>query len=118
MAKVRIRSRDDVLDYLTNNCPRRNIVRALTKGTVEFLGGFSKIPPATDPGWIVRCNSPIGGRFHVAVIARNRSIDYGIRTVKRIPWEFWSGDTCGIELYRGDNPKRYAYLKELKREMV
>lgn len=112
MKTKKLRTRDDVIDYIIDKCPDRAITRALKEGKVEFLGGFRQVPPATDPGWIVRGTLLSGRRVHAVVIAYNSTARYGIRRVRRVPWEMWWGDASGLAFYRGDFPDKYKHLKE------
>ncbi len=107
---IHFQSKNHLLMWLENNCPRRAVVRALLEGTVEYLGGFSKIPPTTQPGWITRVRSIHGKEWIVAVIAyQNR---YGIRILSEVPWRWWAGDhRYGVAaigtLFGGDFPEEY-----------
>jgi hypothetical protein len=98
--------------WLESNCPRKSIVRALRDGTVEHLGGFSRVPPTSHPGWIVRVTSAHGKEFIVAVIAyQNR---YGIRVLSEVPWRYWDGGREGTTSFmNGDNPTAYWGLKTI-----
>ncbi len=103
---VHFQSKNHLLMWLENNCPRKAVVRALLEGTVEYLGGFSKIPPTTQPGWITRVTSIHGKEWIVAVIAyQNR---YGIRILSEVPWRYWDGNReSTVSLTNGDNPTVY-----------
>ena len=60
MGVRRFITRDQLVDYVvseTRAVGRRGLKRALDTGKVEVLGGFSVIPPASSPGWIVRVTS-------------------------------------------------------------
>ncbi len=108
---VHFQTKNHLLIWLENNCPRKGIVRALRDGTVEHLGGFSTIPPTSHPGWIARITSTRGKEFIVAVIAyQNR---YGIRVLGEIPWRYWIGDQdrSDSSLMNGDDPQRYWCIK-------
>ncbi|KKN41762.1 hypothetical protein LCGC14_0720030 [marine sediment metagenome] len=107
---VHFQSKNHLLMWLENNCPRRAVVRALLEGTVEYLGGFSKIPPTTQPGWITKVTSIHGKEWIVAVIAyQNR---YGIRILSEVPWRWWNGNAgrCA-DLMNGDNPEACEHHK-------
>lgn len=113
---IHFQSKTHLLMWLESNCPRKGIVRALRDGTVEHLGGFSRVPPTSHPGWIVRVISTYGKEFIVAVIAyQNR---YGIRVLSEVPWRFWIGDPDAAfgELFSGDWPSDYYGLKT--KEMI
>ena len=91
--------------WLEANCPRKGIVRALRDGTVEHLGGFSRIPPTSHPGWIVKVTSTHGKEFIVAVIAYQ--LRYGIRVLGEVPWRYWYNAQPWTSLLAGDNPEEY-----------
>jgi len=112
---MKIRTRRDVVAYIGRYTARRHVRRAIEHGDVELLGGFRPIPPGNDPGWILRVTSANKKRWHVAIVARGSTTDYVLRVLTRVPWENWIGDECGLDLYRGDKPERYKYLRELKR---
>jgi hypothetical protein len=103
------RSRTDMIEWLIANCPRPAIVRALEMGKVEFLGGFNSIPPSNLPGWIFKTKTK-----NVCILANDREHKYEIRIVKRIPWEDWAGDFCGLiipgRIHNGDKPEEYKEL--------
>lgn len=112
---IHFQSKNDILDWLMDNCPRRPIVRALDHGKVEFLGGFDLIPPSTLPGWILKVTSIYGGKWNVAILANNIKHIYEIRIIKNIPWKNWVGELNGImriELFCGDNPETYRRLRD------
>ncbi len=93
--------------WLEKNCSRKSIVRALRDGTVEHLGGFSRVPPTSHPGWIVRVTSVHDREFIVAVIAYQSR--YGIRVLGEVPWLNWAGTPGEVQpgLMNGDNPWSY-----------
>ena len=101
---VHFQTKNHLLMWLEKNCPRKSIVRALRDETVEHLGGFSKIPPTSHPGWIVRVTSIHDKEFIVAVIAYQSR--YGIRVLSEVPWRYWCGQQGEVEssLINGDNP--------------
>ena len=107
---VHFQTKNHLLMWLKDNCPRKTIIRALRDGTVEHLGGFSTIPPTSHPGWVVRVTSTYGKEYIVAVIAyQNR---YGIRILNEIPWINWGGDCNGTPgLMNGDWPPDYHGFK-------
>ena len=107
---VHFQTKNHLLMWLEDNCPRKTIIRALRDGIVEHLGGFSIIPPTSRPGWIVRVTSTYGKEYIVAVIAyQNR---YGIRILNEIPWINWGGDCNGTPgLMNGDWPPDYHGFK-------
>ena len=104
---VRLRTRDQLLLWLQQELERlnrRSISRALEELNFEFLGGFSTDPPC----WIVHV---VGHKvsWFVAVLARHQG--YGVRILKRIPWEKWAGGKS--PLYQGDMPVTCVYWRDL-----
>lgn len=107
---IHFQTKNHLLMWLENNCPRKAVVRALRDGTVEHLGGFSKIPPTSHSGWITKVTTTHGKEFIVAVIAyQNR---YGVRILSEVPWECWCGKGQGSpNLRNGDDPHRYYWKR-------
>lgn len=108
------RTRLDMIEWLIANCPRPSIVRALKANRVEFLGGFTKIPPSNLPGWIFRIEMLSGKTKNVCILANDLKHKYEIRIVKREPWENWDGLFHGVlikdTLNSGDDPLQYERL--------
>jgi len=106
------RTRNDMINWLVANCPRKAIVHALDKGKVEFLGGFTSIPPSNLPGWIFKVTSK--QVQNVCILANDKDHKYEIRIIKRIPWKNWDGVWHGIgmkhSLNSGDHPLAYKEL--------
>ena len=106
------RSRTDMIEWLIANCPRPAVVRALQANRVEFLGGFTKIPPSNLPGWIFKVQS--AKITNVCILANDLKHRYEIRIVKHVPWENWHGMFHGIlmkdSLHSGDDPLQYKEL--------
>jgi len=114
---IHFQSKENIIDWLIDNCPRPAIERALIDGRVEFLGGFDQIPPSTLPGWIVRVVSIYSKQWNVAILANNIKHIYEIRIIKSIPWKNWMGELNGImrnKLFSGDYPQKYKELKDGK----
>lgn len=105
-------SRTDMIEWLIDNCPRQAICRALQANRVEFLGGFTKIPPSNLPGWIFKITL-FRSRAEkiICILANDLKYKYEIRMVKYIPWENWHGMFHGIlmkdSLHAGDDPVKY-----------
>lgn len=125
MSQVHFQSRLHIVSWLEKNCPRKAIVRALSEGSVEFYGGFSPVPPTTDPGWIMRVTSVYDKTWYVAVISSQNH--YGIRILRDVPWGYWYGtykwpvcykndNKFRQQLYSGDHPEEYLKLKEIWNE--
>lgn len=113
---IHFQSRDQIIDWLIDNCPRPAIVRALDYGQVEFLGGFKLIPPSALPGWILKVTSLYNKKWNVAVLANDKEHRYEIRIIKSIPWKNWVGifyaSIFRVKLFSGDNPKLYKELRD------
>jgi len=111
---IRFETKNSLIKWLINNCPRPLIVRSLQRSGAECLGGFSPVPPSTERGWILRVTSPHGRTIIVAVLAYKDKPRYGIRILKNVPWEHWIGDNYRIDgLYTGDNPSLYKHLRDV-----
>ena len=110
---IHFQSKNCIIDWLIDNCPRPAIVRALEQGRVEFLGGFNPIPPPTLPGWILKVTSLYNKQWNVAILADDVGHRYEIRIIKFIPWECWMGE-LKEPLFCGDNPELYKELKNAK----
>jgi hypothetical protein len=113
------RTRTDIVEWLIDNCPRPAIVRALESDSMEFLGGFVKIPPSNLPGWIFKVKLVLSDQIkYVCILANEIKHKYEIRIVKHVPWEYWQGVLAGIfmphRLNSGDNSNLYKSLWELK----
>lgn len=115
---IHFQSKDNIIDWLIENCPRPAIERALIDGRIEFLGGFDPIPPSILSGWILIVSSVYNKQWNVAILANDIKHIYEIRIIKSIPWENWVGknhcNNCGFynKLFSGDNPERYKELRD------
>lgn len=107
-----IRTRNDLLYWLTNNAPSRAIKRTVIEMGVENLGGFERIPPFGFQGWIVKVISKFKSTWHVAVVVTKHSHVYAAYLIPECPWKFWVGDTSNNPLYRGDHPEYYKLLRD------
>ena len=79
-------------------------------GTVEFLGGFDKIPPGELPGWIIRVTSEHNRVWLMGVVPDKVRPTFTLVQLTKIPWEHWT-DPTGDPLYDGDKPHEYAQLR-------
>jgi len=79
--------------------------RSFITGEVVVLGGFSKIPPSTQPGWIILVKSVNKTVWVVAVSVDEAQHRYRVGLLDRIPWEHWIGDRADGTIYRGDIPR-------------
>lgn len=106
-------TRNDMIKWLTAQCPRPAIVRALDAGRVEFLGGFNPLL-AEMAGWVFKVTLRPGNIKNVCILCNEKKHKYEIRMVKHIPWQYWSGVFHGIlikeNLNSGDKPIQYKEL--------
>jgi len=116
---IHFQSKENIIDWLIDNCPRPAIARALDHGKVEFLGGFSLILPSILPGWILKITSIYDKQWIVAVLANDITHRYEIRIIKSIPWKNWAGTDCfnnhnsfRDKLFSGDNPELYKEMRD------
>ncbi len=101
----RIENRAQLICFIRDNIRQRAIGAACHSGTVQVLGGFSSIPPADRPGWIVSITSACGQAWLVAVIAYDHEHIFRVRTIDEIPWWTYDGkDEPGYSIFNGDNP--------------
>lgn len=118
---IHFQSKDQIIDWLMDNCPRPAIARALDYGKVEFLGGFKPIPPSALPGWILKVTSIYGRKWIIAILANDIKHIYEIRIMKTVPWKNWVGidrlfnhKNFRDTLFSGDHPELYKELKDGK----
>lgn len=106
----RITDRTSLIFWLNEFAPRRAIQRSLWEGTVELLGGFTLIPPSVHKGWIVRVESPLGGKWLVAIGPTPRNLrKLRAFEIAEVPWEYYEGEAGNDEfrLRDGDHPEVY-----------
>jgi hypothetical protein len=104
-----LHTRDDLLSFIEDRVNRRGMVRALTNGDVEVLGGFSSIPPRNLPGWIVKADTGLRA-YHLAVTVEQGGVHRVWNLVGGVPWESWVGDNEAFKnnrLTTGDHPDLY-----------
>lgn len=112
-------TREDLLQWLERNCTRKAVVRALQEGTVEHLGAFTKLGPNSNPGWIVKIISEIGRAWSVEIVAEKKRYSIYINAgLSRIPWEYWDGGLLDRKIFDGDNPEKYARLRDERRAEI
>lgn len=117
----RIETRVQLIDFICENISRSAIKRAChhSKGSVRVMGGFSRIPPLSKPGWIVVITSVHGRTWIVAVIPDDHRHVFFTRIIESIPWQYYicpsrhDQDTVEYSIYHGDNPDqaRLAWIK-------
>jgi len=109
---TRIRTRNDLINWLENNAPRRAIARAIQEGQVENLGAFEEVAPDFQPGWIVKVTSIHKTIWFVVIHIWHREFKSFIRN--DVPWEKWIGEFANNKLYQGDNSLQYKELRDEK----
>ena len=113
-------SREDLLYWLEKNCTRKAVIRALQEGLVENLGTFSKLGPNGNPGWIVQVTSAISPicAWDVEIIPERKRYGIFIRIATDIPWEYWNGGLLDRKIFDGDNPDKYARLRDERKAEI
>lgn len=110
-------TRNDMIKWLTAQCPRPAIVRALDAGQVEFLGGFKPLLSGM-PGWVFRVTLAPGNIKNVCILCNDLKHKYEIRIVKHVPWDKWNGTFYELirenSINTGDRPTVYKQLWRLK----
>jgi hypothetical protein len=115
--RVRLHTRDDLINYAGSAVfLRRHLVRAITEGTVEVLGGFTRVPPKGLPGWCLLAESPTTGYTYKLGVTVEPGGVYRVWNLDKfdIPWPSWIGDAPthkGNTLMTGDQPHKYEEFK-------
>lgn len=116
--RIRLHTREDLLDFVGKRVTRRSIARALNEGVVEVLGGFQHIPPKGLPGWCLLAESPITKHKFKLAVTVEPSGEHRVWNLEKhgIPWPEWVGGHGayhGNPLMRGDDPYTYGVLKHV-----
>lgn len=113
-------TREDLLQWLEKNCTRKAVVRAMQEGLVEHLGAFTKLGPNGNPGWIVQVTSAVSPvrAWDVEVVAEGKRYGIYIRIAVSTPWEYWNGGLLDREIFDGDNPVKYARLRDERKAEI
>jgi len=111
----RIETRTQLVNFICRAIPLHAIGRAACVGTVQVMGGFSRVPPLPKPGWVVSFTSIHGRTWIVAVIPDEQHHIFKAHIIETIPWEYYIGrsDQEEYSIYNGDNPQQ-AYLARKK----
>ena len=104
------KTRNDLLSWLENNCPREAIAFAMVTGKIELLGGFDPAPGSSNPGWVVKVTSKWGLHWYIVIVLNKLRHKYNVYTVKDINWKNWVGFNSMNALYQGDNLEDYKRL--------
>lgn len=118
----RLRTRNEIMEWLEEYAPYPCIRRAVVEGTTELLGVFRNIQPSGTMGWIVEVTSKHNRTWHVAIQPNDFKHSFYCHVISELSWEKWMGDISngdlyegGVEisipLYVGDNPSKYNKLK-------
>ncbi len=110
---MHIRNRNDLIEWLESNAPRRAIARALQEGLVENLGAFEKVGASSQPGWIVKVTSKFNKVWYVTVYYKQKFRCF-IRELEPC-WKNWIGEYAKNKLYQGDNPLQYKELRDARK---
>lgn len=128
--------RKHLIKWVMQNCTRKSVVRAMDEGVVEHLGAFTKLRPWEQPGWILKVTSDTGKLWIVCVVQRPAFSKQGGFSIyitpnaelpePYVPWEHWYGGInlatkaeWGVNpLYSGDNPSKYARLRDERRAEI
>lgn len=112
----RILTRDDLLEFIRDNCTQSAVRRAMDDGKYELLGAFASLPPHTKPGWIVKVTSKHGKVWPVAVVAGLHTCEVFI--LDTIPWSLYDGLFSTNLLYNGDHPYIAARKMRDAKELI
>ena len=105
-------NRDSAIAYIELCLFHTTAKRAVSEGSVEWLGGFQHIPPGNMPGWILRATSRFKKVWYISLTVSKRDSHKLIVTViPEVPWKYWDGDKTDVKLYCGDRPRLYGRLK-------
>ncbi len=116
----RLRTRNEIMEWLEEYAPYPCIRRAVVEGTTELLGVFNKMSPTGTMAWIVKVTSKYDRVWYIAIIPNSFHHRFRCHETNEPSWEYWMGDIddgglnkSSETLHMGDNPKQY---KELKNE--
>jgi hypothetical protein len=104
-----ITKRGQLLVYIAGHIAYKYIAMALSEGEVENLGAFDINGSG---GWIVRVRTLLTNKDYFISVSASDGAYRLLLTDVGPGWKYWEGDKCDNELYRGDHPDEYAYLKE------
>lgn len=110
----RIETRTQLINFICENISQNAIVRACYRGTVRVLGGFSRVPPSTAPGWIVAVTSIHDRTWLVAVTTDDHRHIFHAWVTNAIPWRYYVGrmDRGEYSIYDGDDPQQACLMRE------
>lgn len=117
-----IHTRTDLILFAQAHCELSACTRAFLTGKVMVLGGFSSIPPSTNPGWIFLVTSIHKRTWIISVEADDIQHRYHVRILDKIPWAKWLGKPpyaiCKSQwsLRNGDIPHPASWARRLAQE--
>ena len=103
---LHIRTRNDLIKYVTDHAPWLAIQRALLNGKTENYGAFSSIYKSIDhpAGWVLRISSKTGKTWFLGVTPNNGAVT----VILTVPWRYWIGImNPDNNFHAGDNPEQY-----------
>jgi hypothetical protein len=110
MRAIPIRTREDLLNLVSQHTPSRACQTAIREDRAAVLGGF-QLPDGL-PCWIVQIVSPHGRFWIIAMEVDEAARCYHVQYLNQVPWGWWRGDSAGKRpLIDGDDPIRYAYKR-------
>ena len=112
----RIETRTQLIDFICENISSYAIGLAChhSEGSVQVLGGFSRIHPTSKPGWIVVVTSCHERTWIIAVTAHDHEHIFKTWIIDSIPWRYYVGQRgqATYSIYNGDNPIQSCRARE------
>lgn len=100
-------TRQQLINWLSNNAPDRIISKAVAQGEMELLGGFSPVAGSSYPGFIVYIIETLGiGVYkstYVGIVIDNQRHSIRSFRVREPNWKDWIGWKSNNVLYQGDD---------------
>lgn len=103
------KTRNQLLEWLENHAPYRQIRRAVAEGEVE-LYGFFEYSAFMPEGWALHIKSRFGKEWLVSVYLNPCTREYRVMVLHTIVWNYYKGGNS--ELFQGDDPEKYAELRD------
>lgn len=105
---VHFRTKNDLLEWLEEHAPYRQIRRAVVEGEVE-LYGFFEYSAFMPEGWVVHVKSRFGKEWFVSVYLNPHTHEYRTMVLHAVVWDYYKGGNS--ELFAGDHPEKYERRK-------
>ena len=106
-----LRTKEELLQWLSGNAPTGSVRRAIEDGGVELLGAFKPAPGSRSPGWVLRVTTPFGKMVNVVVSFNETLKRLKAYTVDHMSFKNYVGGNS--PLYAGDNPKQYKEYRNV-----